>query len=1125
MNNIFRIGLYFGLLGIFGCTTSYVIPSSNSIIQNRCYTYAVYNDQGRLLSHPLEDFLYHKNLAENAKDRFTDVFIIAHGWNYDLQESITNYKQYADQLHIELKKYFQKTQDKMVDFNCQQSAMAEHHHLDTGISKRIKPYLIFVTWPSASRPVTGLFSSILPFGLDDALKPISLTLDRIAFFLPTTWKQSMNAAKIALGVRLPNEYLFESQATRFYGTGSLRDRIGQDVPLSSLVYDLLSIIRPHQIGSSIPHKTERQLNLHLIGHSYGAKIAMLSAVEGIRQWYIKQEFQVDFDTFNSKYANCSKKAATRGTIKYAKESLTICQEEKKSEQQKIRLQIAQNNYPLFTSILQTEDSEKTLPLVKSLILFNPAFHMQELNYLYDTMDFQAEGEPTFLFPCRQRIRNGIQEIDKHCDTEDLLQHIERKAIVYSRSDTLNLVPFSLSQLIINNAWAQNARLFPKQKRNIIPATLLERRFLDLPLERNEGFETLMKFPIQILKGGYVLTSGIISAPGLWITRLLSSSTSALGFSGLNTSWPGHRWQLGELLAQPSTTNQYSMELGMASKQKKNAFCLLSREKLPPDSSIPFKISRNVFYSFNGSDVFNSFPHSHNDLRSTLPSICHTHQLRDRIIQNTLAKLIIQEQDEAFPTKMITALIGSSKDQKDHQAALYPQPTETNDFTLPDQSNTNQIAATSPQFALEHIPPLSADRPQQHSDNPESENTSLSNCATTNSHGPYYELFLHFPMKRVSVIVGKQQLQCIKDILKWNEDDQIVYSNSGYQAISINKTQLFHEATVGSLQNLDSIANLLDINTSYTLHQDTWAQLVKKILDDSAKDISVWNIQHPLWTNNKHTQDFFEDAEFGGILHDTAYLHASDDPYDISTDWIAHDVLPLAHEKFISFVEDLFEENRKVSGFLLGRVQPSLINQLQEIRQSSNPTLINETRVLLSQEIQQIIEEDNLHKYQEFSEVMMDKTTLKLWTEVRHFERDWRPDGHDLGGKDRMLLNRRLLAGEFYDLKTEPLTYYQYWQQRGLAKYGTDMLTHISNVLARNISRVCVVPKPEKQKKRDHTLNFVLNFSLFQCAEGENCQSPLSNAFKAIPSSDLACYTEPSPTTPAKVAKVSTIHPN
>lgn len=196
----------------------YVIGQDN-------YAFAIYTGDGNLLTHPIQQF---RQRQKSQTDRpFSDVYIISHGWNFTIPEAIGNYHSY-----IEIINHKMKTISFGPDF---------------------RPFFIFLVWNSVTRPMTDAMKAILPYELDASLGPLTATADKFVFFLPSVWKQSINASTIGLGQDLPEEYRTRQLAAEGRGKdnsecaeddqevscyGIEEKSMGYQYPVSGLLHDL-----------------------------------------------------------------------------------------------------------------------------------------------------------------------------------------------------------------------------------------------------------------------------------------------------------------------------------------------------------------------------------------------------------------------------------------------------------------------------------------------------------------------------------------------------------------------------------------------------------------------------------------------------------------------------------------------------------------------------------------------------------------------------------------------------------------------------------------------------------------------------------------------------------------------
>jgi hypothetical protein len=405
-----------------GCAETHIPPymphkKPSHTVRGHNYTFAIYNGDHRLLTHPVEDLLVEMKWRKALdKPPISDIYLISHGWNYTLPLAIANYHNYMERI------------DKFMQNGKPPAAF--------------QPYFIFVTWTSTTRPTTNLVKSMLPFGMDSAAEPLTNLIDKVPLHMLSAWKQSLNAAQNALGPQYPNDYLgkdWEENPYGYFDTNIIQDAdaiMGEDVPVSALIYRL---IKQKQISASLSEKPPRdcakpdpldpdddvcvslaKTHLHLVGHSYGAKLVTVAGMEALRRWMLEsiaanpQEFRL----------LAGYERSGKGRNELLKE-LAICDligHRKPFEELKVAFR------GLEKPPLLKEWYEKTSQTpIDSLVLFNPAFHPGELSYPVDIVNFA----PT-----------------------QTLRFIPRKALVYTTYDYANGALFSLRENILNTQITQ-----------------------------------------------------------------------------------------------------------------------------------------------------------------------------------------------------------------------------------------------------------------------------------------------------------------------------------------------------------------------------------------------------------------------------------------------------------------------------------------------------------------------------------------------------------------------------------------------------------------------------------------------------------------------------------------------
>ena len=107
MSRILRIGCISLCVILFsGCHANKYSSEkgySKYVFSNRSYTFAIYNSSNRLVSHPLDDI---RAAAEDRRKQagkrdtclkaITDVYVVAHGWNFSITEAMANYQNYIE---------------------------------------------------------------------------------------------------------------------------------------------------------------------------------------------------------------------------------------------------------------------------------------------------------------------------------------------------------------------------------------------------------------------------------------------------------------------------------------------------------------------------------------------------------------------------------------------------------------------------------------------------------------------------------------------------------------------------------------------------------------------------------------------------------------------------------------------------------------------------------------------------------------------------------------------------------------------------------------------------------------------------------------------------------------------
>jgi hypothetical protein len=242
---MYRLLFYLSIaVFIQGCAHISKPPDTLSryLLKGSNYTFAIYNGDNALITYPMEDYLIRSKAMKREGSPYTDVFVIAHGWNFTIAEAISTYHQYI----------------RAID-----------NHLASS-SGTFRPFFVFVVWESVSRPILASAQSILPYGLADTITPIANGLDSVAFQIPSGWKQSINAYHNALGRDLPGSYIKRDDASLNHQNGT-----GRNFPVSEIIFNLAADTAKGVGGAP---------RIHVVGHSYGAKVIALSTIAALHKY-------------------------------------------------------------------------------------------------------------------------------------------------------------------------------------------------------------------------------------------------------------------------------------------------------------------------------------------------------------------------------------------------------------------------------------------------------------------------------------------------------------------------------------------------------------------------------------------------------------------------------------------------------------------------------------------------------------------------------------------------------------------------------------------------------------------------------------------------------------------------
>ncbi len=209
--------------------------ADQTFLDPRRYSVATYDNEGYLLSFPLEEARADIEALGQGGDAVPNhIYIVAHGWNFTLADSLKNYRHYL----------------ALID-----------EEIEPGFS----PYFVFINYPSTARPTQDLAASLLPLGLDWVLWPATWIIDRVAFHLPSAWNQSLKATRIAV-----SDGCRPTLRADDYDSAVARGQGRALVPVSMFLRSLSK-----EFGGS------GGARIHCVGHSYGGKLITLAAIEAI----------------------------------------------------------------------------------------------------------------------------------------------------------------------------------------------------------------------------------------------------------------------------------------------------------------------------------------------------------------------------------------------------------------------------------------------------------------------------------------------------------------------------------------------------------------------------------------------------------------------------------------------------------------------------------------------------------------------------------------------------------------------------------------------------------------------------------------------------------------------------
>lgn len=257
------------LFSAFGCAQQSTFrPQYHTISDAHDYTFAVYNRDNRLITDPYGSWKERSRLAQLEGKPYTDVFVIAHGWNFTNPEAVANYY-----------RYIEVAEDRM----------------GSKIQPKFRPYLIFVVWSSVTKPLSEAAASLLPYNIDKTIEVPTTVIDSLVFHIPSGWNESLEAYHNAVGTNLPSFYKNKSIGDQPFMNDqgfSINRKQGRDVPVSMILNSILTQLDDWKLKSKTDKKIPPRQRINLIGHSYGAKLVTLAAIESVRGYLNNFEDQV-----------------------------------------------------------------------------------------------------------------------------------------------------------------------------------------------------------------------------------------------------------------------------------------------------------------------------------------------------------------------------------------------------------------------------------------------------------------------------------------------------------------------------------------------------------------------------------------------------------------------------------------------------------------------------------------------------------------------------------------------------------------------------------------------------------------------------------------------------------------
>lgn len=254
-----------GVVAFAGCGAPPPLPppAAQQLPGPGNYSYAVYDNDDALLHSPLDGLV--REMADRARrgaPALTDLFVLVHGWDFTIEEAFALYEGYRATLEQRLPDLQRGDPD-------------------------FEPFFLFVTWSSVTRPVSNVLRSVLPFPPPDLAESAARIADGLAFHVPSAWGESQDAMRLALGPPLRWSQLdlqgdpvaeyqraIEAGFQRLGGAGFE----GFEVPVSLLLEQLIRLRQ-----ESAPEGGEPSLALHVLGHSFGGKLASLAAYDAVQR--------------------------------------------------------------------------------------------------------------------------------------------------------------------------------------------------------------------------------------------------------------------------------------------------------------------------------------------------------------------------------------------------------------------------------------------------------------------------------------------------------------------------------------------------------------------------------------------------------------------------------------------------------------------------------------------------------------------------------------------------------------------------------------------------------------------------------------------------------------------------